>query len=192
MSKYIFVGRVSDNEYDRDCCFYVEEKEHRNIANEIILHGANYCGFYEEKIKAIEEGNVESYLSQEELIDFLNGNNYDFYIEKLQSEEAKEFQARIIEEEKEYVMDEYYLSREDVDCIFEEYYLDYQDRGIVCRIYDDVEDLGYEEFDSLVGFAENISIVEKYFDFKAFGEDLIYDSECYIELPSGKCAQLSY
>ena len=89
-------------------------------------------------------------------------------------------------------MNEYSLSREDIDFIFEEYYLDYQDRGIVGCVYEDVEDLGHEEFELFIGFAENISMVEKYFDFKAFGEDLVYESDSYIELPSGKCVSLNY
>jgi hypothetical protein len=89
MSKYVFVGRV--NEDDRDCCFYVEEKLHKDINNNLILHGSCWCGYFDEYKKAIEEDQVKSYLTKEELLELINGINYDQHIEKLQSEEAKEF-----------------------------------------------------------------------------------------------------
>lgn len=191
MSKYVFVGRVKDTN-DRDCCFYVEDYLHKDICDNIILQGACYCGFYEEKLRAAEEGNVESYLTQEELIDFLYGNNYDFYINKLQSEEAQEFQNKIIEEEKEWVMNYYDISKEDVDCIFNEYYLDYQDRGIVSYIYEDKYELGEEEITNC-GYLNSLpDEVAQFFDFEGYGDHLVNYGDSYIELPSGKCASLNY
>lgn len=192
MAKYVFVGRKKDRQ-DRDACFYLREKEEKTYDGHIIFSGPCFSGWWEDIKEVAESGEFESYLTQEELLDLINGNNYDYYIEKLQSLEAKEFQDEIIEDEKDWLMDEYYLSQEDVDHIFEEYTLDYRDRGIVSCVYDNLEDLGYEE-------AHNYGIipngdphnVEKYFDFEAFGEDLVYESDCYIELPSGKCVYLNY
>ena len=190
MSKYIFVGRV--NEDDRDCCFYVEEKMNKDINDNLILHGSCWCGHFSEYKKAIEEDQVESYLTKEELLELINGINYEQHIEKLQSEEAKEFQERIIEEEKEWLMDRYYLSREDVDCIFDEYYLDYQDRGIVGSVYNDKYDLGEDEVYNC-GYLSNLpDEVAQFFDFEAFGDHLVNYGDCYLELPSGKCVYLMY
>ena len=190
MSKYVFVGRVKDD--DRDCCFYVEEKLHKDINNNLILHGACWCGHYESIMEEVEKGNVESFLTQEELMDFLNGNNYDLYIDKLKGMAGQDFQNTIIQEEKEWLMDRYYLSREDVDCIFDEYYLDYQDRGIVGAIYNDKEELGQEEVWSC-GYLSNLpDEVAQFFDFEAYGDHLVNYGDCYLELPSGKCVYLMY
>jgi hypothetical protein len=190
MNKYVFVGRVEDG--GRDGCFYVEKELHKNIADNVIIHGARWCGYFEEYKKAIEDDQVKSYLTKEELLELINGINYDQHIEKLQSEEAKEFQNTIIEEEKEWVMDEYDLSREDVDCIFDEYYLDYQDRGIVGTIYNNKEELGEEEISNGGYFSNFPSDLAQFFDFEAYGDHLVNYGDCYLELPSGKCAYLNY
>ena len=111
-------------------------------------------------------------------------------IEKIESKENAELFEQIVEEEKEYLMNEYGFDEEDVEQIFDEYGLDYRDRGIVGCVFDDTEDLGYEEAWSL-GYIQRDSPMERYFDFEKFGEDLLED-ECYMQLSDGRCVTLNY
>ena len=110
--------------------------------------------------------------------------------EKLESDENLDFfYQEIVSEEIEYIKDEYNLSRDDIVDIFDNYGQDYRDRGIVCCVFDDVEDLGREEAASMGAVEEHY---EQYFDFKAFGNDLLQDDECYVELSDDRIVKLSY
>lgn len=117
-------------------------------------------------------------------------NAIQFVYDKLLSAENEELFEQVVEEEKEYMMDEYGFDEEDIEQIFDEYYLDYRDRGIVGCVFDDIYDLGYEEAYSC-GYVERDSIAERYFDFEKFGEDLLED-ERYIQLNDGRCVCLNY
>ncbi|KKK70607.1 hypothetical protein LCGC14_2922280, partial [marine sediment metagenome] len=107
---------------------------------------------------------------------------------KLEGKENEKLFEEIIEEEKEYLKEEYYLSDKEVEEIFDNYYLGYRDRGIVGRIYEDVEELGQEEAETYI---ENLSNFSKYFDYEAFGQDLV-SGDNYLELSSGRCVHLCY
>ena len=107
---------------------------------------------------------------------------------KLEGKENEKLFEEIIEEEKEYLKEEYYLSDKEVEEIFDNYYLGYRDRGIVGRIYEDVEELGQEEAETYI---ENLSNFSKYFDYEAFGQDLV-SGDNYLELSSGRCVYLCY
>lgn len=109
-------------------------------------------------------------------------------LEKLKSDENRKLFEEIMEEEIEYLMDEYSLDEYEVEYIFDNYGLDYRDRGVVGYIYDDAEDCGIE-------FAENCMDVprqlEAYIDYEKLGRDLLAD-ECYLELPDERVVYLNY
>ena len=113
-------------------------------------------------------------------------------IQKLNSEANNALFEEIVEDEKEALMEERHLSREDVDYIFDNYNGDYKDREIVCAIFKDTYDCGYEEAYSLGVLDRRNNHLEDYFDFERFGQDLVDEDEAYIELPSGKVAYLCY
>jgi len=108
-------------------------------------------------------------------------------VDKLQSEENKELFEEIIEEEKEYMKDEYNLSDDDIELIFGTYYLMYRDRGIVSYVFKGIEDLAYEEAYAL-GYATEEN--DRWFDFEKFGKDLL--EEGYLELSDGRIVYLNY
>ena len=108
--------------------------------------------------------------------------------DKLESKENQDLFNKVIEEEREYLQDEYNLSLSDIDFIFDNYYLDYRDRGIVSAIYKDVYDLGYEEAWSL-GIVNNSN--KKYFNYEEFGQDLLSNDD-YLELENGRIVRLNY
>lgn len=212
MSKYVFLYK--ENSDDRDCVAYIENKPMRfecgHYFGGVILHGACYSGgaFADyEDIKTIltkEEYNQlinfnkeigelghgiekgdERYQKGVELCNSIQ-NVYD----KLLSEENDKLFAEVVEEEKEYLMDEYGLDEDDVEQIFDEYGLDYRDRGIVGCVFDDVEEMGYEEANSL-GYVDQNGVASRYFDYKHFGEDLLMEEQ-YVELSDGRVVYLNY
>ena len=88
-------------------------------------------------------------------------------------------------------MDEYSLDKTDVEKIFNEYGLDYRDRGIVSCIFNDTYDLGYEEAYSCGYLSNDNSVMERYFDFEKFGEDLL-ENENYLQLDDNRVVVLNY
>lgn len=206
--------RIIDSE-DRDCCAYIKDEpphfECGHYFSRVGLHGSCYSGGDFQPYD-----NIETVLSREEyqeLIDFAQAisdlgygikegderyqrgidlcNSIQHIYSKLRSEIAEEFFRKIQESEREFVMDEYGLSEEQVSDIFDHYYQDYRDRSIVGAIYKDTYDCGYEEAWSLGYVNNNDSIVERYFDFQRFGEDLLSE-EHYHELDDGRVVYLMY
>lgn len=212
---YLFLYREKSAD-DRDCCAYIETKNPRwecdHYFGGVNLHGACYCG---KKFPEYED--IETVLTEREyneLIEFDKAINELGYgiekgderynkgiklskgiqhiFDKLNSNEAKEFQEHIIESEIEYLKDEYSLSDDDIEKIFNEYYLDYRDRGIVSCVFDDSSDLGYEEAWELGYIKNGDSISERYFNYEKFGEDLVNECERYVELDDGRVVCLNY
>lgn len=214
MSKYLFLYREKDSD-DRDCCAYIEAKNPRweceHYFGSITLHGACYSGHdflgYDEIETVLTKAEYEELIAYDKAINDLGygikkgDERYNKGIElskgiqhifdKLNSNEAKEFQEHIIESEIEYLKDEYSLSDEDIEKIFDEYYLDYRDRGIVGCVFNGSSDLGYEEAWSLGYIKNGDTIAERYFDYEKFGEDLLED-ENYLELDDGRVVSLNY
>lgn len=212
MSKYVFLYK--ENTEDRDCCAYIECKPMRWECNHyfggVNLHGACYSGhsfaFYEDIKTILTEDEYNQLIKFSKEISALGFgivkgderynkgvelcNAIQFVYDKLLSAENEELFEQVVEEEKEYMMDEYGFDEEDIEQIFDEYYLDYRDRGIVGCVFDDIYDLGYEEAYSC-GYVERDSIAERYFDFEKFGEDLLGDGR-YIQLNDGRCVCLNY
>ena len=84
------------------------------------------------------------------------------------------------------------LSDEDVKKIFNEYAQVYRDRSIVGSVYEDYEELGYEEAWSMGYIKDNDPISMRYFDTENFGEDLVNDDGRYLELNDGRIVSLNY
>lgn len=193
MNIYTFLFKENGTN-DRDCVRYVELKDlkenHICCDGKFNVHGA--CFSTSLKDDNISYEDITTILTEEEFKALCNpeGKDLTSIIEKLESEENVELFEQIIEEEKEYLMDEYGFDEEDIKHIFDEYYLDYRDRGIVGCVFDDAYDLGYEEAYSC-GYIDRNSIVERYFDFEKFGEDLL-EEEQYTQLNDGKCVYLNY
>ena len=195
MRQYVFLYK--DNSNDRDCVAYIDlndlKENHICIDGKFNIHGACYCGSLGGAYHNAKYEDIKTILTKKEynLLCNPNGNDLTSIIKKLESEENEKFFAKIQEEEKEYLMEEYNLDEDDINTIFNKYGLDYRDRAVVGNIYDDAYDLGYEEAWSLGYVDSNDSIASRYFDFEAFGEDLKYD-ENYCELADGRIVSLMY
>lgn len=185
--KKIFVGRIKDVT-DRDACFYIED-DHRDICDHLIFQGACYSGYYEEIKEAIENDNVDSFLTRDELLDFLdNKGKFNYYIEKLTSEKGLAYRKNIMTEEHEMMKNDYNLTDEDIEYILDNYNLDYEDRAIIGAVYDDTYEAGYEYVESCYTIPDYL---DGYVDYKKFGEDLC-ENENYLELNDGRVVSLYY
>ena len=195
MREYTFLFKENRTD-DRDCVRYIElenlKRNHVCIDGKFNVHGACYSRSLKEEDAEYE--NITTILTEEEYKILCNpaGQDLTEIIKKLESEENKNLFNEIIEEEKEYLMDEYNLDEDDIETIFDNYGLDYRDRAVVGGIYDDTYDLGYNVAWSL-GYVDNDdSIMSRYFDFEKFGEDLVNDDEYYCQLADGRCVYLCY
>lgn len=194
MSKYTFLYK--ENVDDRDCVAYINLDDLKNIHlccdGKFNIHGACYCMSLCGRNHDVNYEDIKTILTKEEFDLLCNpdGTYLASIIEKLESEENKALFEEVIEEEKEYLMDEYGFDEEDIEQIFDEYGLDYRDRGIVGCVFEDTEDLGYEEAWNL-GYIQRDSPMERYFDFEKFGEDLL-ENETYMQLSDGRCVALNY
>lgn len=208
MKKYTFLYRIKNCD-DRDACAYIENKTTLfscgHYFSGINLHGACYCGndFMQydeiETILSVEEYN-ELILIDKELSSLGYGIKIDDIrykkgmelcerlkpiLDKLNSQEATQFFEKIIEEEKEIAMDQYNLSKEEIDEVFDNYFLDYQDRSIIGAIYYNYEELGEEYADSIGLFNSCDYSIGRHFNYESFGQELCETGD-YYELPSGK------
>lgn len=179
---------------DRDCVRYIEletlKEKHLCIDGKFNVCGACYSKSLKDDVKY---KNITTILTEEEYKMLCNPNKENDLtniIKKLISEENQALFEQVQEEEKEYLIEEYGLNEEDVENIFNEYGLDYKDRGIIGCVFSDTYDLGYEEAFSC-GYINNNNIVEKYFNFEQFGEDLLED-EYYFQLKDGRVVTLNY
>ena len=194
MREYTFLFKENGTD-DRDCVRYVNLEDLKKndvcIDGKFNVHGACYSKSLKEKDADFE--NITTILTEEEYKMLCNpkGNDFTSIVAKLESEENKELFERVIEEEKEYLMDIYSLDEDDIDIIFDNYGLDYRDRAVVGYVFEDAYDLGYEEAYSLGYVNDTDSIASRYFDFEAFGEDLAND-EYYCELEDGRIVSLMY
>lgn len=213
MREYVFLYK--ENTDDRDCCAYIETSPMRwecgHYFGSVALHGACYSGHnfadyediktilteeeYKQLIKFNTELNALGFGIKEGSEKYNKGVELCKAIQpiynKLLSEDNQELFEEIQAEETEYLMDEYSLDESDVEKIFSEYGLDYRDRGIVSCVFDDTYDLGREEAYSCGYISNDNSVVERYFNFEKFGEDLLED-ENYLQLDDGRVVVLNY
>ena len=194
MREYTFLFKENGTN-DRDCVKYVELEDLKGnyicCDGKFNVHGACFSMSLKEENADYE--NITTILTEEEYKMLCNPDGKDLtsIIEKLESEANAELFEQIIEEEKEYLMDEYNLDEDDIETIFDNYGLDYKDRAVVGYVYDDTYDLGYETAWSCGYVNDNDSIMNRYFDFEKFGEDLL-EEEQYLGLADGRCVYLNY
>ena len=197
---------------ERDVVYYIEFGgfECNHYFRGFHLNGACFSGFEKEFKQFFDEGKIESILNTQDIEKLYDINNklaelgfgiekdsdrykqgidllkeLDSIKEKLESKENEQLFNKVIEEEKNWCMSEYNLSRSDIDYIFSEYNGIYQDRSIILCVYNDFDDM-VESAKWFLGYGDT-----PYFDDKAFGEDLLSD-DCYIELEDGRIVYLSY
>ena len=215
MSEHLFLYRIKDSD-DRDCCAYIDADGPKFRCNHyfslINVCGSCYSG---STFPAYEE--IETILTKDEYEKILTFNIFikslgygikrgdsrykktgvklidiKHIYDKLKSDEALAFFEDIQKSEMEYLKKEYNLSDRNIEEILNEYAEDFRDRSIVGYVYDDSEAAGYEEAWQLGYVKDDDSISSKYFDYKKFGEDLVEDGECFMELCNGRVVKLNY
>lgn len=210
----IFLAKELNNN-DRDIVKYLEFNgfECGHYFSGLHIVGACFSGFekeFREKVKTDYE-NIETILTKEELEQMFELNDelkelgygikknsvkYNKGMEiikkfentigkKLLSDENKKLFEKVVVDEKEYVKNEYNLTDEEVDEVFDNYELEYQDRAIICTIFDNFYDMVYEE---KISFGYNN---QPYFNNKSFGKDLLSIRD-YYKLKNGKIVYYSY
>lgn len=209
----LFLAKIKDSD-DRDCVFYVELSgfECGHYFGGLHLGGACFSGYYDEFKERVENefDTLETIYTKEEMQELfrLNDelkslgygiekdsdkynkgiellNKIDCMLDKLRSGDNEELFQNVIEEEKEYCMQEYNLSKEQIDDIFNEYNSVYQDRAIICAVFEDKEELFRDcAFNGLI---DNISdeLID-YIDVESYVDDKILIYDCYYELDDGR------
>ena len=133
MSRYTFLFKENGTD-DRDCVKYVELKDlkenHACCDGKFNVHGACFSMSLKDNISYED---ITTILTEEEFKALCNPDGRDLIsiIDKLESEENTELFEQIIEEEKEYLIDEYGFDEKDIEQIFDEYYLDYKRLGFI-------------------------------------------------------------
>ena len=213
----LFLAKIKDSD-DRDCVYYVELSgfECNHYFGGLRLGGACFSGYYDEFRQIIDYkfDTLETIYTQRELQDLFNLNDRlkelgygiekdsDKYnkgiellnkincmLDKLRSGDNEELFQNVIEEEKEYCMQEYNLSKEEIDDIFENYNGDYQDRAIICAVYEDKDDLFREcAFSGLIDISEDLI---DYIDVESYVNDNILCNDYYYELSDGRIVYYS-
>ena len=215
--KKIFLLRLKD-ENDRDAVKYIDLETGKFECNHYFaglrITGACFSGF-EHELKQMNFDYFETILTNEELKrlwafdDKIHQLGYGItqgderyekglkyndeikdIIKKLQSEENHSFFEKIQEEEKEILKNKYNLTDEEISEIWENYGQDYRDRAIVSYICNDFHEFAEETADSYC-VAEN-EIQKRYFNYEAWGNDLLANDEYYLELSTGQIVMYSY
>ena len=106
---------------------------------------------------------------------------------KLDSPENKALFDKVVEEEIEWLCDEFSIDEDDVDVIFAKHGSGFMDRGVVSSVFNDLYDCAYEEAHS-IGYANDQN--DRWFDYERFGKDLL-NGEGYLELSDGRVAVLN-
>lgn len=209
----LFLAKINND--DRDCVYYVDfegfvcnhyfsgmhltgacfsggEKEFRDIVDnhfdclETILSKEDFIYLFklQEDIKALGYGIEKFSEKYNKGIEILE--TYKNTLEKkLLSDDNKKLFEKVIADEKQWLINEYNFSAEDVELIFDSYACCYQDRAIVSTVYADRYEL-CDDMRNCYGW-EDIP----YFDNEAFINDLL-ESSGYIELSDGRIVSYSY
>lgn len=189
----LFLYRLKNSE-DRDACAYIDEIpssfECGHYFSGVGIQGACYCdgefasyeeietiltkNEYEMLLKFNEDIKQLGYGIKEGDLRYIQGvdliKDIQVVYDKLQSEEAEKFEEKIMDDEKEIMMDEWNLSEEDIEDILSDYTLDYKDRSIIGYVYDDAEELAENEIEQCFDIP---NFLENYIDYSKFGEDLL-------------------
>lgn len=200
-----------EKEGDRDCVVYINATPAKFECNHyfggITLQNVCFCG---RDLEKIEYKSIKTFLTEKEFTKLQNFYNeisnlgygitkgderYNKGIElisniqpifdKLNSKDAIDFQNQIIEEEINYLMDEFDIDEDDIKEIFD--LTDYKDRSFISAVYRDISEVAKNEAYEL-GYATKEN--ERWFNFKSFGNDLLDDNR-YHELSDRRIVLLS-
>jgi hypothetical protein len=211
MSKTLFLGRLNDDD-DRNC-IYTEHVEFEcdHYWSSIHNKGAAWSGGH--PIKDIAYDDITTGLTAEqweraqEIDRCLNNLGYGIkrdddrykvgealaneWNSMIDSIQGCDIEQKIMEDERERIMDAYNLDEDDIDEIFN--YTEYHDLGVISAIYDDVESFGEEEAESFGVFSNHSdnyrSILESCFDYEKFGRSCM-DSDYAVKLSDGRVVTL--
>ena len=107
------------------------------------------------------------------------------------STEAAEFFGNIVDDEKRKLAELYNLTDSQANQIFDESPLDYKDAGIVMTVRYDSKEIAedfvnnyFTQIDDMSGFK-----LSWYIDYERLGDDLVIDSDDYLELDDGRIVQ---
>lgn len=201
MATFLYRTKAAD---DRDCCAYIDiadlKRSQTCIDGKFNICGACYSmslgrRYSDHHNADLAYSEIDTILTEEQYNRLLNPKTDDDYtdiIKTLTSIEAADFYAEIIASEQEYMMEEYSLDIDDIEEIYYNYSLDYQDRAIIGYVYQDSSDLGYDEMENYFTECKMPDSLMNYFDYEKFGEDLVNESEFYLELSSGRVVYLNY
>ena len=211
---YIFLYRLKNSD-DRDCCAYLETTVPRWECDHYFgtpdIHGSCYGGGnfapYDEIDTVLTEEEYQQLLDYRDNIKELGygikkgdvrytagmmyGHDIRPVYAKLMGPEGQAFFEEIKRDEDEWLMNQYDLDEEDIKDIFYWYGLDYHDRSVVCTVFRDAYDCGYEEAWNLGYVDSKDTIMNQYFNFEQFGQDLANEDELYVELRDGRIVRLS-
>lgn len=217
MNNSIFLLRLKD-EQDRDAVKYLDldtgKFECGHYFAGLRISGACFAGF-EDEVKKMSFDNFETILSQEELKRlwayddkihqlgygitegderYKKGLKYNEEIKdiiaKLKGTENQAFFEKIQENEKEILQNEWDLTDEELQEIGDTYSGNYRDRAIVSYIYKDFDTFAEDTAESYCVIETDIQ--KRYFDYDAWGQDLLNNDETYKELSSGRIVMFNY
>lgn len=207
--KYYFLGRTKDA-VDRDCNIYIEKPgfQCNHYFSSIGEVGPCYCRglqhSYDEIDTPLTEEDYNRLLDYNEKIgkagysvkpdspEYEDGlkliASLDDIFAKLAADNA--VKERIFAEEKVILEDEYNLTEDDVDELFSYIPYDFRDRSVILGTYDSAVEVADQEIEDY-GVFDNFRYLEQFFDYEAFGEDLVSDSDRYFELESGTIVEIA-
>lgn len=186
----VFFFKENDTN-DRDCVRYINEAAIQR--GYISVCGACFSG----KFGNPSYEDITTILTEQEFNTLWNARDYDAatmdsIMNKLRSDANKRLFERVQQEEVECIVDEHDIDADEVWEIFNDYGSDYCDRGMICDVYKNTYDLGYETaYEWGYINKDNEMNMERYFDFEKFGEDLCCDGD-YYELNDGRVVYLNY
>ena len=215
----LFLAKI-ENSDDRDVVYYLDFegiRENGYFSN-INLNGSCFSGFKKELLDIIENefDSLETIYTKEEITKLFElddeldkvkncinadkekihdrgvkiTNEINCLLDKLRSGDNEELFLNVIEEEKVWCMNEYNLSKEQIDDIFDNYDNSYQDRSIICTVYEDKEDM----FDNLRWnrIIEVSDYLIDYVDKDGYIDSILNEDNTYYELSDGRIVYYSY
>lgn len=215
----LFLAKI-ENSDDRDVVYYLDFegiRENGYFSN-INLNGSCFFGFKKELLDVIENDfdSLETIYTKEEITKLFElddeldkvkncinadkekihdrgvkiTNEINCLLDKLRSGDNEELFQNVVEEEKVWCMNEYNLSKEEIDDIFDNYNSSYQDRSIIAIIYEDKEDM----FDNLRwnGIIEVSDYLVDYVDKDGYIDSILNEDNTYYELSDGRIVYYNY